>query len=344
MIRTVFVASLLSIQRITAQPIFDTSYPDPEPCLGNCSGIHDPNIVVEDGTYYRFSTSGNIAVATAPELIGPWDYEGALLHNGTSIEVDPKQDIWVRFLSSSPNSYFSVSARAHHNIASCPHTYLFQAPNINKVGDTYYAFYSVSTLGSQESQIGIATSSSLDPGTWTDYGSLNIPKSRDYNLIDPALYQETSDSSTDAYFTFGSYWNGIYQYRMTDLTTYANEPLTNIVQNSSANAAVVEGAITFQWMNYYYLFFSSGLCCVMPPNLPLPGDEYKVLVCRSADVTGPYVDEQGRDCLTESGGSTVLASHGDVYAPGGQGVFFDEGSGRTVMYYHYSEYDPAERL
>lgn len=70
-------------------------YPEPEPCHGNCSWIHDPSILYEDGLYWRFSTSGNIAVATAPSLSGPWEYRGALLHNGTKIFLREDQDIWV---------------------------------------------------------------------------------------------------------------------------------------------------------------------------------------------------------------------------------------------------------
>jgi hypothetical protein len=73
-------------------------YPEPERCLGNCSGIHDPSIWYEDGTYWRFSTSGNIAIATAPSIGGPWRYQGALLHDGTSIYITDDQDVWVSFL------------------------------------------------------------------------------------------------------------------------------------------------------------------------------------------------------------------------------------------------------
>ena len=76
------------------QPL-DGYYPEPEQCRGNCSWIHDPSIWYENGTYWRFSTSGNIAIATAPSLGGPWRYQGALLHNGTSIYVSENQDIWV---------------------------------------------------------------------------------------------------------------------------------------------------------------------------------------------------------------------------------------------------------
>ena len=47
------------------------------------------------------------------------------------------------------------------------------------------------------------------------------------------------------------------------------------------------------------------------------------------------MDRGGRRC-DQSGGTLVLGSHGDVYAPGGQGVVRD-GEGRNVLYYHYGE-------
>lgn len=80
---------------IMASPIEKRAFPNPAPCTGNCSWIHDPNVIVKDGTYYRFSTSGNIAIATASSMTGPWTYKGALLQQGTSIHVTNGQDIWV---------------------------------------------------------------------------------------------------------------------------------------------------------------------------------------------------------------------------------------------------------
>ena len=53
-------------------PTTDGYYPDPEPCRGNCSWIHDPSVIYENNKYWRFSTSGNIAIASAPSLGGPW--------------------------------------------------------------------------------------------------------------------------------------------------------------------------------------------------------------------------------------------------------------------------------
>ena len=72
--------------------------------------------------------------------------------------------------------------------------------------------------------------------------------------------------------------------------------------------------------------------------MPL-GDEYKVMMCRARDVDGEYFDRDGKSCLTENGGTMLLGTHYNqapgVYAPGGQGVRFDETEKRWTMYYHW---------
>lgn len=78
-------------------------------------------------------------------------------------------------------------------------------------------------------------------------------------------------------------------------------------------------------------------------NRPKQGEEYRIMVCRSRSATGGYVDRTGRSCLS-GGGTTVLASNGNTYAPGGQGVFADPASGGTILYYHYSQYFPFWRI
>ena len=305
-------------------------YPDPAPCYGNVSWIHDPSIIYDDGTYWRFSTSGDIAVATAPSIKGPWTYKGSVLPGGTKILVAPDQDIWVCTLIS------TLTVQDANGV---------QAPSISKFDDTYYIHYSVSTIGSQASQIGLTTSTSLS-GPWTDHGSLNLPLSPTYNLIDPFVFQ---DSPPDPlHFTFGSYWSGIQQFSLPshdrlmalDGSLTRSEDIGTLITNSTAGAAVVEGGTMYKNDKFYFLFFSVGACCNTPPNLAAPGDEYRVAVCRSESVTGPYVDRDGRSCKDQNGGTTVLASHGDVYAPGGQGVMkLGDGKdgGREVMYYHYGE-------
>lgn len=73
-------------------------YANPGACSGTCTNTHDPSIIrrSSDGTYFRFSTGGKIAVHTAPALTGPWTYKGAALPSGSSIDLDGNQDLWVR--------------------------------------------------------------------------------------------------------------------------------------------------------------------------------------------------------------------------------------------------------
>ena len=71
---------------------------------------------------------------------------------------------------------------------------------------------------------------------------------------------------------------------------------------------------------------------------PPAGEEYKVLVGRGTSPSGPFVGQLGHDItlnLTPPTGSLVLGSHDNIYAPGGQSVYFDPVSGRDVMVYHY---------
>ena len=236
----------------------------------------------------------------------------------------------------------------------------------------------MSQSGSQRSDIGVATSPSMDQGSWTDYGSLGIPDSptKAYNKIDPNLLLPAPAPSGSAppkfLLTFGSYWHDLYQVPldsppMTVATASGGgskdkvaapdgsggTPATpvNVEFNGTESgpmarpeklpAAPSEGAYQFWWgvggINYYYLFFSSGSCCDFDPQaLPPAGEEYKVMVCRSTKPDGDFVDRQGKKC-TEGGGTLVLGSSGDMFAPGGQGVLFNKDMKSPVIYYHYSE-------
>jgi arabinan endo-1,5-alpha-L-arabinosidase len=122
------------------------AYPNPQPCSGVCGYVHDPTVVVgPDGTYFRFATFEDIQIATAPSLSGPWTSEGPVLPNGSKIPIS----------GSNANSLW--------------------APDAHFIGGTYYLYYAVSSLGSQNSAIGVATSATMEFGSWVDHGSLNIP-------------------------------------------------------------------------------------------------------------------------------------------------------------------------
>ncbi|KAK3714428.1 hypothetical protein LTR37_007734 [Vermiconidia calcicola] len=278
-----------------------TAYADPLPCEGTCTNTHDPSLIqrASDGTYFRFATGGGMSIHTAPSIQGPWTFVGEVLENGSSIDNSGADDAW--------------------------------APDVHLVGDMYHVYYSVSTFGTQESVIGVATSESMDPGTWTDHGSIGLSSTEgdDYNAIDANLFQ----SEDVDYMSFGSFWGDLFQTTMNgDALTVTGDAPYQIELNDTGTRPS-EAAYIFQHDENYYLFFSSGICCGYSDTMPAPGEEYKIMVCRSETVTGGYVDADGTSCL-EKGGTQVLGSHGTVYGPGGQGVYDDPSLG-PVVYYHY---------
>jgi arabinan endo-1,5-alpha-L-arabinosidase len=134
-------------------------------------------------------------------------------------------------------------------------------------------FYAVSSFGSQNSAIGLATSTTLEPGQWNDHGGIGLASTTGvpYNAIDPSLVR----SGNSYYLNFGSFWGDIYQVPMsTDLTSPAGRPV-NMIYNPSGSHAI-EGSNAYQNGNYFYMFWSAGQCCGLNTNKPPPGGEYSM--------------------------------------------------------------------
>lgn len=101
-----------------------------------------------------------------------------------------------------------------------------------------------------------------------------------------------------------------------ELVKRSSSSAVNIAYNASGTHAL-EGSGIFYRDPYYYLLFSSGICCGYDTDKPAQGAEYRIMMCRSETGTGDFVDENGVAC-TESGGTTLMASSGTTYGPGGQ--------------------------
>ncbi|KXJ85236.1 putative arabinan endo-1,5-alpha-L-arabinosidase A [Microdochium bolleyi] len=281
-------------------------YPPPGACSGACY-TRDPALIKRptDGKYFRFTTRDRITIQTATNIRGPWTSVGSVLARRSIINLPGNDVLW--------------------------------APDIARVGGVYFLFYSVSTLGSKTSAIGYATSSTMDPGTWTDRGAiLTSSDSSPYNAIDPNLYH--SADGREVHLNWGSYWQGIYTQPLTISGTSARlTPGTspkNIAYLPEGNHAQ-EGAFVYQKNGFYWLFMSRGKAGQYGDNpAQFPVDQaYRVLVCRGTTPTGPFVGKLGKSCL-DGGGTLVYASQGNIFAPGGQGVWQDDVLG-DVLYYHY---------
>jgi arabinan endo-1,5-alpha-L-arabinosidase len=77
---------------------------------------------------------------------------------------------------------------------------------------------------------------------------------------------------------------------------------------------------------YYYLFVSFDLCCRGTKS------NYKTMVSRSKNVTGPYVDAQGTPML-QGGGTPLLVGNSRWIGPGGESLF-QEKDGNDIIVFH----------
>lgn len=208
--------------------------------------------------------------------------------------------------------------------------------------------YQSTHIGTQNSTIHVASSPNMSVGSWTYRGLMDIPKNSAYNRIDPNLLVTPGQ---ELFLSFGSYWDDIFQVSLQNATTVTSalpvhlaKNTTNFPQPFPVGQDPTEGSFQFAWTpfnngtTFYYLFTSSGACCNFDTKpAPVPaGDEYKIMVCRSDGPSGPFYDKNGTSCL-DNGGTLVLGSHGDVYAPGGQGVLHDDSQNKNILYYHYRE-------
>jgi arabinan endo-1,5-alpha-L-arabinosidase len=211
----------------------------------------------------------------------------------------------------------------------------FQAPDITRIGNLYYLLYTVSKFGSQESAIGYATSTSMDVGSWTDHGATGVAsrKGSPYNAIDGNLVV----SGGRTYMAYGSFWQNLHisQVSIGDGSMRKTGGDTQIAYQPSG-AHEMEAPALFENGGKWWLFYSAGKCCGLDKNRPGKGQEYRIMACvSSGGPTGPFNDKNGKSCRN-GGGTVVLPSHSNVYAPGGQGVYRDPTLG-PILYYHYGK-------
>ena len=151
------------------------------------------------------------------------------------------------------------------------------------------------------------------------------------------------DENNTAWLTFGSFWEGMKQVKLTeDLTsvaqpeqwsTVARRPRDFTAPDSSAGNAAIEGPFIFKKENFYYLFVSWDYCCRGERS------DYKVVVGRSPKATGPFVDKDGVDLAKNGGTLIVQGDNKEWYGAGHNSAYtFD---GKDYMVYH--GYDAKDR-
>ena len=298
-LRAIVLSLLLmsTVSRVVAQPVPPVS-------------VHDPVMIRQDSTYYVFATGKGIRVLSSPDRVH-WKAEKPVFDSAPAwtIATNP---------ATRPNDFW--------------------APDISYHNGRYYLYYSSSVFGKNTSAIGLATNTTLRPTDpnyrWVDQGLViqSVPGRDNWNAIDPNLL---IDSTGKAWLTFGSFWGGIKLTRLRDdLTapaspaewyTLASRTRTDTTGDRNAGNGPIEAPFLFRKGSYYYLFVSLDYCCRGPKST------YKMVVGRSASVTGPYLDRAGKS-MTQGGGTLVLQGDKDWYGVGHNSTYtFD---GKDYLIYH----------
>lgn len=194
------------------------------------------------------------------------------------------------------------------------------APDINYINGKYVMYYSKSTWGGEwECGIGVATAE-RPQGPFTDVGKLfNSSEIGVQNSIDP-FYIEEEDGSK--YLFWGSF-RGIYAIQLSD-DGLSLKPGAEKVQIAGT---LTEGTYIYKKDGYYYLFGSAGTCC---EGL---NSTYRVVVARSENLMGPYVNKTGRPAL-ENNFMLVLQKSNKVVGPGHNSEIVQDDAGQYWMLYH----------
>lgn len=252
---------------------FEAGYPD----------VHDPVMAKEDSVYYIFNTGVGIGMMSSTDM-KTWKEEKSPLD---PIPTWPME---------------SVPAYKGHT----------WAPDIVKVGDRWYLYYSCSTFGKNISAIGVATNKTLDPRSpdykWEDLGEVigSQPGVNDWNAIDPNI---AFDEEGNPWMTFGSFWDGIQLVRLSkDMRTPQGVPVTiarrtlrELKPDGTKRANPIEAPFIVRHGGYYYLFVSYDYCCRGVDS------DYNTAVGRSRNIDGPYFDKSGKP-MTEGGGEILIGA------------------------------------
>jgi arabinan endo-1,5-alpha-L-arabinosidase len=267
---------------------------------GETRSVHDPSHVIKcNGKYFVYHTGENL----------PMRYSTDFIHWQKGPSVFEKLPAWVR-----------------QAVPAARRDFVW-APDVIFLNNRYYLYYSFSTFGSRISVTGLVTSPTLDPESpdykWTDQGVvLATNNDSDYNAIDPALIL---DKDNDLWLTLGS-WNG-GGIKLVRLDNQNGKPLKNIKSIAMGQATGPEAPYLHYRDGYYYLFENEGECCKGMNST------YRIMMGRSKNISGPYLDREGRD-LTKGGGTLFMGSDGLQIGPGHVGIFREDGIDRFTFHFY----------
>lgn len=211
------------------------------------------------------------------------------------------------------------------------------APDVIKIGDRYLMAYGASgggLFGGHDAHIYTMWNKTLDPHSpdfhFTDPVEVATSDGQeDCDAIDPGFFLDPTTGRL--WLTYGTYWGNV---RLVEL-----DPLTGkrVEGNTPKDIAIDCEATDMTFRDgWYYLLGTHGTCC------DGVNSTYNIVVGRSRNVTGPFVDNVGRDML-KGGGRMVINAGDRVTGPGHFGrTIIAEGVEKMSCHYE-ADFDQGGR-
>ncbi|MGB6429416.1 MAG: arabinan endo-1,5-alpha-L-arabinosidase [Candidatus Acidiferrales bacterium] len=289
--------------------------------MGDVVGAHDPSIIKEGDTWYLFTTTP--PNSTTPEQF-PVRCSTDLVHWKLCGHVFSDIPAWIKQES--------------------PKTKELWAPDISFFDGKFHLYYAFSSFGSNISGIALLTNKTLNPQSpdyrWEDDGLvLQSTAADDFNAIDPNL---VLDEEGQAWLAFGSFWSGIKMRKLDRKTGKLSADDTTLYSLAARakpehfdppppglppNYEAVEAAFVVHHDRFYYLFVSWDLCCRGTKST------YRTMVGRSREVTGPYLDSDGKKMM-DGAATPLLSANQKWLGPGGESVLLQK-DGDIIVFHAY---------
>lgn len=254
--------------------------------------LPDPSVIKgDDGYYYLYATEDirNLPIHRSKDLVN-WELVGTAFTDETRPDFEPNGGLW--------------------------------APDINKIGNKYVLYYSMSVWGG-EWTCGIGCAVSDTPtGKFEDCGmmfrsnGINVQ-----NSIDPFYIEEDGKK----YLFWGSF-HGIYGIELSNDGLKVKEGAKPVQMAGNA----YEGTYIHKRDGYYYLFASIGRCCEGIKST------YTTVVGRSENLFGPYIDRQGRS-MSDNHHEILIQKNDFFVGTGHNSEIVTDKAGEDWMFYHAVE-------
>lgn len=211
------------------------------------------------------------------------------------------------------------------------------APDAVKIGDRYLVAYSATGGGLGGSHKGMVLTmwnKTLDPQSslfgYTDPIEVaHSEDNEDCDAIDPGLLLDPNDGRL--WLSYGTYFGFIRLVELdpkTGARMPGNEPIDIAIDCEATDLIYRNG--------WYYLLGTHGTCC------DGPNSTYNIVVGRSRKVTGPYLDNVGRNMLA-GGGKMVVAAGNRRTGAGHFGRYIEEDGVEKMSCHFEADFDRGGR-